>query len=149
MRCALAFALAAFAITAGAQTTSTSSGQAYPAKPVRLVVPFPPGGTVDISARALAPALSDALGQNIIVDNRGGAAGMVGSALVAKSPPDGYTLLMGSNSTLSVAPSLSPGVIQYHPVRDFAPISLVGATPFVLVVHPSVPVKTVKEFIAL
>ena len=141
MRCALAFALAAFALTAGAQT--------YPAKPVRLVVPFPPGGTVDISARALAPALSDALGQNIIVDNRGGAAGMVGSALVAKSPPDGYTLLMGSNSTLSVAPSLSPGVIQYHPVRDFAPISLVGATPFVLVVHPSVPVKTVKEFIAL
>ena len=123
--------------------------QGYPAKPIRLVVPFPPGGTVDITARALSPALSEALGQNIIVDNRGGAQGMVGSAAVAKSPPDGYTLLLGSNSTLSVAPSLSPGVIQYNPVRDFSPVSGVGATPFVLVVHPSVPVRTVKEFIAL
>src|SRR5687767_12251704 len=123
--------------------------QGYPVKPIRLVVPFPPGGTVDITARALAPALSEALGQNIIVDNRGGAQGMVGSALVAKSPPDGYTLLLGSNSTLTVAPTLSPGLIQYNPLRDFAPVSLVGATPFVLVVHPSVPARTVKEFIAL
>ena len=123
--------------------------QGYPVKPIRLVVPFPPGGTVDITARALSPALSEALGQNIIVDNRGGAQGMVGSAAVAKSPPDGYTLLLGSNSTLTVAPSLSPGLIQYNPLRDFAPVSLVGATPFVLVVHPSVPVRTVKEFIAL
>lgn len=133
--------IAAFALTAAAQT--------YPSKPVRLVVPFPPGGTVDISARAIAPALAEILGQNVIVDNRGGAGGMIGSAFVAKAAPDGYTLLMGSNSTLSVAPSLSPGIIQYNPLRDFAPISLVNATPFALVVHPSVPAKTVKEFIAL
>ena len=132
---------AAFSFTAAAQT--------YPAKPVRLVVPFPPGGTVDVTARAISPALSEALGQNVIVDNRGGAQGMVGSAFVAKAPPDGYTLLLGSNSTLSVAPSLAPGLIQYNPVRDFAPIVGVGATPFVLVVHPSVPARTVKEFIAL
>jgi len=132
---------AAFALTAGAQT--------YPSKPVRLVVPFPPGGTVDISARAIAPALSEVLGQNVIVDNRAGAAGMTGSAVVAKAAPDGYTLLMGSNSTLSVAPSLSPGVIQYNPQRDFAPITMVNTTPFVLVVHPSVPAKSVKQFIAL
>jgi tripartite-type tricarboxylate transporter receptor subunit TctC len=135
--------IAAIAFVTGAHA------QSYPSKPVRLVVPFPPGGTVDITARAIAPALSEALGQNLLVDNRGGAAGMTGSALVAKSPPDGYTLLLGSNSTLSVAPSLSPGLIQYDAVRDFAPISLVGATPFVLVVHPSVPARTVKEFIAL
>jgi tripartite-type tricarboxylate transporter receptor subunit TctC len=133
----------------GATLSLTVAAQTYPAKPIRLIVPFPPGGTVDISARAIAPALSESLGQNIIVDNRGGAQGMVGSAVVAKAPPDGYTLLMGSNSTLSVAPSLSPGIVQYNPVRDFAPITLVGATPFVLVVHPSVPAKTIKEFIAL
>ena len=136
--CALA---AALSFSAAAQT--------YPAKPVRLVVPFPPGGTVDITARAIAPSLTETLGQNVIVDNRSGAQGMVGSALVAKAPPDGYTLLLGSNSTLSVAPSLAPGIIQYNPVRDFAPIIGVGATPFVLVVHPSVPARTVKEFIAL
>jgi len=140
-RIALFAAATIFAVTATAQS--------YPAKPVRLVVPFPPGGTVDITARAIAPALLELLGQNLIVDNRGGAAGMTGSALVAKSPPDGYTLLLGSNSTLSVAPSLSPGVIQYDPIRDFAPVSLVGETPFVLVVHPSVPARTIKEFIAL
>lgn len=141
LRSLICIGTAAFALTAAAQP--------YPSKPVRLVVPFPPGGTVDISARAIAPALSEILGQNVIVDNRGGAAGMIGSALVAKAAPDGYTLLMGSNSTLSVAPSLSPGVIQYNPIRDFAPITLVNTTPFALVVHPSVPAKSVREFIAL
>jgi len=124
------------------------SAQPYPSRAIRLIVPFPPGGTVDLSARAIAPALADVLGQNVVVDNRGGAAGIIGSDLAAKAQPNGYTLLMGSNSTLSVATALNPKT-PYHPVRDFAPISLVGATPFVLVVHPSVPAKTVKELIAL
>jgi len=125
-----------------------AAAQPFPSKPIRLVVPFPPGGTVDVTARAFGPALSEVIGQNILVDNRAGAQGLVGSDMVAKSPPNGYTLLLGSNSTLSVAPSLqrkSP----YDPTRDFAPITLVGMTPFVLVVHPSVPARNMKEFIAI
>ncbi|TSA41999.1 MAG: tripartite tricarboxylate transporter substrate binding protein [Betaproteobacteria bacterium] len=139
-RIALAAIALAFTAAAGAQN--------YPTKPIRLIVPFAAGGTVDISARGIAPGLSELLGQNVIVDNRGGAGGIIGADLVAKAAPDGYTLLMGSNSTVSVAPSLYPKN-PYHPVRDFAPISLVATTPFVLVAHPSVPAKTVKELIAL
>ena len=139
-RIALVAITLAFAATAGAQS--------YPAKPIRLIVPFAAGGTVDISARGIAPGLSELLGQNVIVDNRGGAGGIIGADLVAKAAPDGYTLLMGSNSTVSVAPSLYPKN-PYHPIRDFAPISLVATTPFVVVAHPSVPAKTVKELIAL
>ena len=122
--------------------------QNYPVKPVRLIVPFAAGGNVDITARQIAPGLSELLGQNFIVDNRVGAGGVIGAELVAKSAPDGYTLMMGSNSTVSVAPALYPK-LNYHPVRDFAPISLVATTPFVLVVHPSVPAKSVKELVAL
>ena len=129
--------------------STSAAAQEYPTKPIRLIVPFPPGGTVDISARAISPGIVEALGQNVIVDNRGGAQGLVGSAIVAKAPPDGYTLLMGSNSSLTAAPALSPGIAQYNPVRDFAAVSLVAETPFVLVVHPSVPARTVKELIAL
>ena len=122
--------------------------QGYPSKPVRLIVPFAAGGNVDITARQIAPGLSELLGQNVIVDNRVGAGCVIGAEVVAKAVPDGYTLMMGSNSTVSVAPSLYPK-LAYHPVRDFAPVSLVATTPFVLVVHPSVPAKTVKELIAL
>lgn len=142
MKTRIAFAAIALASAAAA------GAQTYPAKPIRLIVPFAAGGTVDISARGIAPGLSEVLGQNVIVDNRGGAGGIIGADLVAKAAPDGYTLLMGSNSTVSVAPSLYPKN-PYHPIRDFAPISLVATTPFVLVVHPSVPAKTLKELIAL
>jgi tripartite-type tricarboxylate transporter receptor subunit TctC len=124
------------------------AAQTYPSKPVRLIVPFAAGGNVDITARQIAPGVSELLGQNVIVDNRVGAGGVIGAEVVAKSAPDGYTLMMGSNSTVSVAPSLYPK-ISYHPVRDFAPITLVATTPFVLVVHPSVPAKTAKDLIAL
>jgi tripartite-type tricarboxylate transporter receptor subunit TctC len=132
---ALAFSLQTFA-------------QNYPVKPVRLIVPFAAGGNVDITARQIAPGLSELLGQNFIVDNRVGAGGVIGAEAVAKAAPDGYTLMMGSNSTVSVAPSLYPK-LAYHPVRDFAPVSLVATTPFVLVVHPTVPAQSVKELIAL
>ncbi len=122
--------------------------QTYPAKAIRLIVPFAPGGNVDITARAIGPVLAEVLGQQVIIDNRGGAGGTIGADLVAKAAPDGYTLLMGSNSTVSVAPALYPKN-PYDPVRDFAPITLVSEVPFVLVLHPSVPAKTAKELIAL
>ena len=123
--------------------------QAYPsAKPIRLIVPFAPGGNVDITARTIAPGLGEAIGQTVVVENRTGAGGVLGADAVAKSPADGYTLLMGSNSSVSVAPALNPKN-PYHPIRDFAPISLVAATPFVLVAHPSVPANTLTELIAL
>lgn len=142
MNTRIVFAAAALAFAAMA------SAQTYPSKPVRLIVPFAAGGNVDITARQIAPGLSELLGQNFIVDNRVGAGGIIAAELVAKSAPDGYTLMMGSNSTVSVAPSLYPK-LAYHPVRDFAPVSLVATTPFVLVVHPSVPSKTVKELVVL
>ncbi|HEV2008127.1 MAG TPA: tripartite tricarboxylate transporter substrate binding protein [Burkholderiales bacterium] len=142
MKIRIAFASITLALAA------TAAAQTYPSKPVRLIVPFAAGGNVDITARQIAPGVSELLGQNLIVDNRVGAGGIIGAEVVAKSAPDGYTLMMGSNSTVSVAPSLYPK-LSYHPVRDFAPISLVATTPFVLVVHPSVPAKTVKELIAL
>jgi len=142
MNLRIAFASITLALAA------TAAAQTYPSKPVRLIVPFAAGGNVDITARQIAPGVSELLGQNVIVDNRVGAGGIIGAELVAKSAPDGYTLMMGSNSTVSVAPSLYPK-LSYHPVRDFAPISLVATTPFVLVVHPSVPAKTVKDLVAL
>jgi len=135
-------------LAALAVSGTTVLAQAYPVKPIRLVVPFPPGGTVDLSARAIAPALSELLGQGIVIENRGGAAGIIGSEHVARAAPNGYTLLMGSNSTFSVAPALNPNT-PYQPTRDFAAIGLVGSTPFVLVVHPSVPARSTQALIAL
>ncbi|MGZ8267311.1 MAG: Bug family tripartite tricarboxylate transporter substrate binding protein, partial [Burkholderiales bacterium] len=116
--------------------------------PIRIVVPFAPGGNIDITARAVAPGLTEVLGQPIVVDNRGGAGGRIGAALVAKSPPDGYTLLLGASGTLSVQPAFhdDPG---YQPSRDFAFTSMISLVPIVLVVHPSLPARNVKELIAL
>ena len=120
----------------------------YPNKPVRIVVPFVPGGNIDITARSIAPGLTEALGQPVVVDNRGGAGGRIGAALVAKSPPDGYTLLLGASGTLSVQPAFhdDPG---YDPLRDFVFTSMIALVPIVLVLHPSVPARNVKELIAL
>lgn len=120
---------------------------AYPAKPVRLVVPFPAAGTTDIIARATAQKLSEAWGQQVIVDNRPGAAGNIGSELVAKSAPDGYTLLMGTVGTHAINPSLY-AKMPYDHVKDFVPVILVAGVPNVLVVNPDLPVKSVPELIA-
>ena len=130
------------------QAAQSETAGAYPNRPLRIVVPFAPGGNIDITARTVAPGLSEALGQPVVVDNRGGAGGRIGTALVAKSPPDGYTLLLGASGTLAVQPAFhdDPG---YHPLRDFAFTSAISLVPIVLVVHPSVPAKTVKEFVAL
>lgn len=121
--------------------------QSYSAKPVRIVVGFPPGGATDVVARVISQKLSEALGQAVVVDNRPGAASNIGAELVAKSPKDGHTLFMGSVST-SVNPSLYKK-LAYDPLTDFAPISQVAGTPFILAVHPSLPARSVKEFIAL
>jgi tripartite-type tricarboxylate transporter receptor subunit TctC len=124
------------------------TAQPYPSKPIKVIVPFAPGGNVDITARMVAPALSEALGQPVVVENKPGAGGTIGADLVAKSPPDGYTLLMGSNSTFSVAPSLYPKN-PYHPVRDFAPVIMIASAPFVLVTNPGLAAKDARELVAL
>jgi len=136
------------ALAVAALVTLPAAAQDYPSKPIRVIVPFAPGGNVDITARAIAPALGEALGQTVVVENRTGAGGTLGADIVAKAAPDGYSLLMGSNSTVSVAPALYPRN-PYHPVRDFAPIGLAAATPFVLVAHPSVPARSAKELVEL
>jgi tripartite-type tricarboxylate transporter receptor subunit TctC len=141
-------ALAIFAGFALATFGSPSAfAQAYPAKPIRLIVPFPPGGSTDIVARIVALKLGDRLGQQVVVENRGGAGGTIGTEAVAKAPPDGYTLGVASTSTHAVAPSVY-GKLGYDPVKDFAPISLVAVSPYLLVVHPDVPAKSLSEFVA-
>ena len=121
--------------------------QTYPSKPIRLVVPFPAGGSLDVVARAIGQKLSEAWGQPVVIDNRPGAGGNIGADLVAKSPPDGYTILEGALSTHAVNVSLYSRM-PYDPVRDFDPITLVAVTPNVLVLNPSVPANSVKELIA-
>ena len=129
-----------------AQTGVAASN--YPNKTIRIVVPFTPGGSTDILARAIGIELGKAWGQSVIVENIAGAGGSIGADKVAKSAGDGYTLLMGHIGTLAVNPSLYPD-LPYQPLRDFAPVAWVARVPNVLVVHPSVPAKNVKEFIAL
>ncbi len=121
---------------------------AYPTKPVRLIVAFPPGGSTDIIARLVGQKLSERIGQTVIIDNRGGAGGMLGTDLAAKSPADGYTLTMGTTSTHVIAPAAYP-TVKYDPVKDFVPLTLVASTPYLLVVNPSVPAKTLKDFVVL
>ena len=121
---------------------------AYPSRPIRLVVPFTPGGSTDILARAIGQELTKAWGQSVVVDNVPGAGGAIGADKVAKAPADGYTLLMGHIGTLAVNPSLYPK-LPYDPVKDFAPVAWVARVPNVLVVHPSVPAKNVRELVAL
>ena len=127
---------------------TVSIAQSYPAKPVRLVVPFPPGGPADSVARILAQKLTDALGQNVVVDNRAGATGTIGAGIVAKSPPDGYTLLLGTSNELAMSPGLFEK-LPYEPTRDFTPLSNVINFPNILVVNPHLPARSVNELVAL
>ena len=127
---------------------AVSIAQSYPAKPVRLVVPFPPGGPADSVARILAQKLTDALGQNVVVDNRAGATGTIGAGIVAKSPPDGYTLLLGTSNELAMSPGLFEK-LPYEPTRDFTPLSNVINFPNILVVNPHLPARSVAELVAL
>ena len=141
-RCAsLSFAALLFA-AAGA------CAQSYPAKPIRIVVPFPPGGPADILSRTIGQNLAESWGQQVVIDNRAGAGGNIGAEIVAKAPPDGYTLLMGFVGTHAINASLYRDM-PFDPVRDFEPVGRVAMVTIILVVHPSVPVKSVKELIAL
>jgi len=121
---------------------------AYPVKPIRLIVPLTAGGPTDTLARIVATPLSESLGQQVIIDNRPGAGGNIGAELVAKSPPDGYTLFMGTSGPLSINSSLYPK-LAFDPIRDFAPVILAASAPFIVIVHPSVPANNMKELIAL
>jgi len=133
---------------AGALAPFAAWGQVYPAKPIRVVVPFAPGGTSDIIGRTLGQRLSEAWKQPVIMDNRAGVAGSLGASIAAKSPPDGYTLLVGNVGPIAVNPQIYKAV-EYDSIRDFTPITLAVTAPQIVVVHPSVPAKTFKEFNAL
>ena len=124
-----------------------AAAQDYATRPVVLVSPFPPGGSVSLVARIVAEKMGETLGQSIVVENRGGAGGTIGARSVAKSPPDGYTLLLGYTGTLAIGPSMYPNA-GFDPRKDFAPVGRIGTAPTLLVVHPSVPVHSVAELIA-
>ena len=125
-----------------------ADAQPYPTKPIRMIVGSAPGGPIDFSARLAAQKLTEALGQSVVVDNRTGASGTIGTSYVAKAAPDGYTLLMASAATLCIVPNLYSN-ISYDTLRDFAPISTVAAVSYAVVVNPAIPAKSVQEFITL
>lgn len=124
-----------------------AEAQSYPTKPLRMIVPFPPGGATDITGRYLAQKLGEAFGQQFVVDNRPGANGTLGLDLAAKAPPDGHTLVLGQTGNLAISVGLTK--VAYDPLRDFAPVTLVVSSPHVIAVHPSLPVRTFKELVAL
>src|SRR5688572_28239622 len=138
---------ASFTVFALALTAAPAGAQTFPAKSVRLIVPFAPGGSTDIIGRTIAQKLTEAWGQTVIVDNRPGGSTVIGTDIVAKSPPDGHTLLV-TPAPFTIVPSLA-GKLPYDPAKDFEPITLINTTPLVVVVHPGVPAKNVKELIAL
>jgi len=146
MRSPLRAVLALLAALSVAQATDVIA-QAYPVKPVRFIVPWPPGGGADVMSRLISPRLGESLGQQVVIDNRGGAAGNIGAELAAKSPPDGYTIVFAYSGTHAI----NPGIYAKMPFResDFAPVIFLASVPQVIVVHPSLPAKTVKELIAL
>jgi len=135
------------ALITGASTGSLAQQAKYPDRPIRLINPFPPGGTVDVNARILAPAVSKSIGQQVVVDNRSGASGIIGTTVAAKSTPDGYTLLI--NTTPLVTNTLMYSKVPYNVLKDFESISLLSTTPSFLSVHPSVPAHSVRELIKL
>jgi len=136
------------AFAAHAQTASTGSGQAYPTKPVRIIVPFPPGGATDLVTRILAQKLTEAWGQQVVADNRAGASGNIGAELAAKAPPDGYTLFMTSGSIVSANQHMFKK-LNWNPEKDLVAITNVASGPQIIALHPSFPAKTVKELIAV
>jgi tripartite-type tricarboxylate transporter receptor subunit TctC len=135
-------------ICTAALLAGASALAAYPDKPIRLLMPYPAGGSIDTAGRAVAQKLADQFGQQIVIDNRTGSGGTIGTETGARAAPDGYTLVMGGTGTLALSPHLQRN-LPYDPVRDFAPVTMLIASPYVLVVHPSVPANSVKELIAL
>ncbi len=144
----LFFGLCASLSQFSAAQSSSIAQQSYPNRPIRLIAPSSAGGPVDVIARTVAQGFSETLGQQIVIDNRAGAAGLIGAELVAKATPDGYTLLFGFSGPLVIVPQLIDST-NYETLKDFAPVSLTASAPYILLVHPSLPVKSVKELIAL
>ena len=140
--------LAAAPAVAAERSAGHASALAYPVKPIRIVVPFSAGGSADIFARAIGQKMTDAWNQQVVIDNRAGSGGVIGSEIAAKAAPDGYTLMMGITANIAINPALYRK-LPYDPVRDFAPVTLIAAAPYVMVVPPSLPVKTARDFIAL
>jgi len=139
--------VAIFALFVAALAAEPAAAQNYPSRPIRFIVPFPPGGGNDIVGRIVAQKLAEGLGQSVVVDNRGGAGGTIGTDLTAKSPPDGHTMLI-NNISLAVNATLFTR-LPYDTLKDLAPVTMVGRQPNILVVHPSVPVKSIRELLAL
>ncbi|MEQ1867762.1 MAG: tripartite tricarboxylate transporter substrate-binding protein, partial [Micropepsaceae bacterium] len=131
----------------GAASVKPVAAQAYPIKPIRIIVPFAAGGSTDVIARVVGQKMAEGLGQQILIDNRPGAASSLGSEIAARVAPDGYTLLMGTPG-LAINPTLYAGV-NFHPVRDFAAITLMASVPLVIVVHPALPVQNVRQLVSL
>jgi len=128
---------------------SAAMAQSYPSKPIRLIAPFAPGGALDLIARGVGAKLSDSLGQPVVVENKAGASGAIGSEAVAKSAPDGYTLLLGATTTHGINPAFNPKSLPYDAVKDFTPVSLVATIPHALIVNPKLGVNTVKDLVQL
>jgi len=141
----ISFCLLPFAFCLG---MAAAAAQQFPSRPIRLIVPFPPGGPSDIVARVFSQRVGEGLGQQLVMDNRGGAGGAIGSELGAHAAPDGYTVLQTTAGTMAINPALFPK-LPYAPLRDFIPVSQLATTPYILIVNPSVPARSVKEFITL
>ena len=138
----------AIVIAAAAGAAAQAGAQSYPTRPVRVIVPYAPGGATDLTARLVGAKVGEAFGQQVIVENRPGGAGMIGAEIVAKAAPDGYTLLIATPAEIAINPHLF-AKMTYQPERDFAPVSLAASTPLILVVHPAVPAQSVKDLLAL
>ena len=143
MRVSTGIAACVLALCAG-----HAAAQTYPSKSIRLIVPWAPGGNVDITGRIIGAALTESLGQIVVVDNRAGSGGTIGANMVAKSVPDGYTLLMGSSGSVTAGPAVYANM-PYDPVKDFAPVGMVQIVPMIVITHPKVPANNLKELIAL
>ncbi len=148
MRASLRIVLGVMAAIVAAPVIGQNAAPGYPNKPIRFVVPYPPGGTTDIVARGIATKLAERLGQQVVIDNRGGASTIIGADAVAKSLPDGYTLLLTTATTMSINPQVNPK-LPYDAVKDFAPITSAVNVPFMIAAHPSLPANSMAEFIAL
>ena len=135
-------------VLAGSGVNGILFAQSYPSKAIRLISPYPPGGGTDASARIVAQAMSDQMGQQVIVDSRGGASGRIGTELAAKASPDGYTIVLGNVAPMAILPGAG-AKLSYNVARDFQPLSLVATSDYVLTVHPTLPAKTIKELLAL
>ena len=140
--------LASGLIAVAASVSTAAAAQEFPAKPIRIIVPFPAGGAMDLLARQVGQGFTERWNQQVIVDNRPGAGGVIGTQAAAKSPNDGYTLMMGSSSTLAIGPALG-AKLPYDPLKDYTPVSLVANVPILLVIHPALPVRSIPELIKL